>query len=99
MEEGRAPSGRLDPRQGLAPTWIVDISDNNRGAFASEPQRRGASSPAAARARDDRDLAGEIHHNSVPLATCPRSRKVFGYLPAPHSLNEPKSLNRGPSGA
>jgi hypothetical protein len=27
-----------------------------------------------------------------PFAACQARRKVFGYLPSPHSLKEPKSL-------
>src|ERR1044071_1792931 len=38
-------------------------------------------------------------HSFSPLAGCPRSRKVFGYLPSPQILNEPKSFTQGPSGA
>ena len=38
-------------------------------------------------------------HNFFPLATCPRRRKVFGYFPWPQILNDPKSLDQGPSGA
>jgi hypothetical protein len=36
---------------------------------------------------------------SGPYATCPRSRKVFGYFPSPQILNDPKSLYQAPSGA
>jgi len=35
----------------------------------------------------------------TPLAGWPRSRKVFGYLPSPQILNDPKSLYQSPSGA
>src|SRR5216684_8517321 len=45
-------------------------------------------------------LAGdEMVQSFLPLATCPRSKKVFGYLPSPQILIDPKSLYQAPSGA
>src|SRR5437773_1187169 len=34
-----------------------------------------------------------------PVVVCPAGRKVFGYLPSPHSWKEPNSLYHRPSGA
>src|SRR5690348_2179068 len=40
-----------------------------------------------------------IAQSFLPLADCPRRRKVFGYFPSPQTLKDPKSLYQGPSGA
>jgi len=43
--------------------------------------------------------AGRLDWISIPKGFMPLIRTVFGYLPRPHSLKDPKSLYQSPSGA
>src|SRR5208337_2276228 len=45
-----------------------------------------------------RETRRDSLYSSCPFAIWPRRRNVLGNLPSPHSLNEAKSLNHGPSG-
>jgi len=38
--------------------------------------------------------ADSSNYSLTPLAAWPRSRKVLGYLPSPHTLNDPNAFGR-----
>ena len=46
-----------------------------------------------------RDFAGRSQSTTSPNGFIPFSKTVFGNLPVPHKMKEPKSLYQSPSGA
>jgi hypothetical protein len=106
VDDRDGPTGRK--RHWFTATLVerLGVPDQGRAAYfdAKTPTTGRAARPDSADLTDARACPAERRtegrcYRGWPFAACPLSRNVFGNLPWPQILKEPKSLYHGPSGA
>jgi hypothetical protein len=81
---------------------VLATTQNNGRVLARPHERRNAVTRDSDRVLSrDEEIVRPPHYfySDFPLVACPLKRNVFGSSPSPQTLNDPKSLYQGPSGA
>lgn len=78
---------------------VVGDDDDGRCGLRNRSVQTNRPGRGRRKALDSKGAIARSNQSGFPLATCFLVRKVFGNLPSPQILKDPKSLYHNPSGA